>query len=471
MTSRNIAIIAVVVVIAVAACAALMLSGDGGNDSSDDNTIDYLTPDSGKAKVSSVDTKLLVFGNANNDVYLDEKDVQFIQDIVDGKTKWDKEKNPFADTNADGKITAEDVVLLKRFIDRQDATMFYVNSNLDTVSVKWPLAGNIMIGGVNDADILKIIGKVDSVVAVCGTHDPKDFDKTVYPEAVNWKYAGSYPYDYETVVSMEGSILMGQNFMYTEEFDKKVSDGYDKIRIDSVKLHEARFMNNVDGVACTITLGALMNCFDYPTYKQYLDYVANVESIIEKATSSIPAGKELTYALLTSHSCTSPTSLGIDNKSLSGIDYGDIGTVSYLKLTNAIPAAEKGYVTGLSVENILKYDPDIIIIEAVGFYNKDKTYAEYQAKVNEIAGWFAAAGDYCSAYKNNMIFGAVFDVFGNAPNISIIPLMVSLIYGEDVYPSEDAWENLAYYYNTFLGNNYTIEELKKSIIAPFKVTF
>ena len=123
------------------------------------------------------------------------------------------------------------------------------------------------------------------------------------------------------------------------------------------------------------------------------------------------------------------------------------------------------------MENILKYDPDIIIIEAVGFYNKDKTYAEYQAKVNEIAGWFAAAGDYCSAYKNNMIFGAVFDVFGNAPNISIIPLMVSLIYGEDVYPSEDAWENLAYYYNTFLGNNYTIEELKKSIIAPFKVTF
>ena len=85
MTSRNIAIIAVVVVIAVAACAALMLSGDGGSDSSDDNTIDYLTPDSGKAKVSSVDTKLLVFGNANNDVYLDEKDVQFIQDIVDGK--------------------------------------------------------------------------------------------------------------------------------------------------------------------------------------------------------------------------------------------------------------------------------------------------------------------------------------------------------------------------------------------------
>ena len=104
MTSRNIAIIALVVVIAVAACVALMLSGDGGNDSSDDNTIDYLTPDSGKAKVSSVDTKLLVFGNANNDVYLDEKDVQFIQDIVDGKTKWDKVKNPFADTNADGKI-------------------------------------------------------------------------------------------------------------------------------------------------------------------------------------------------------------------------------------------------------------------------------------------------------------------------------------------------------------------------------
>lgn len=469
MTSKNIAIVAMVVVIAVAAYAALMLGSDGGNDSSDDAT-DYLTPDSGKAEVSSIDTKLLVFGNSNNDVYLDDKDVQFIQDIIDGKTKWDKEKNPFADTNADGKITTEDVALLKRFIDRRDARMFYVNSNLDTVSVEWPLAGNIIIGGLNDADILKIIGKQSSVVGIYD-HDPKDLDKTLYPEAVNWKYGGKYPYDYETVVAMKGSILMGQSYMYTEEFDKKVRDGYDKIRIDSVKLHEARFINNVDGVACTITMGALMNCFDYPTYKKYLDYVADVESIIGKATSNIPAGKELTYALLTSHSCNSPTSLGIDNKSLSGIDYGDVGTVSYLKLTNAIPAADNGYITGLSVENILKYDPDVIIIEAVGFYNNNKTFAEYQAKVNEIAGWFAAAGDYCSAYKNNMIFGTNFDVFGNAPSISVIPLMVSLIYGGDVYPSEEAWKSLAYYYNTFLGNNYTVEELKKSVIAPYRVTF
>ena len=194
MTSKNIAIVAMVVVIAVAAYAALMLGSDGGNDSSDD-TKEYLTPDSGKAKVASIDTKLLVFGNSNNDVYLDEKDVQFIQDIIDGKTKWDKDENPFADTNADGRITTEDVALLKRFIDRRDARMFYVNSNLDTVSVQWPLAGNIIIGGLNDADILKIIGKQNSVVGIYD-HDPKDLDKTLYPEADNWKYGGKYPYDY-----------------------------------------------------------------------------------------------------------------------------------------------------------------------------------------------------------------------------------------------------------------------------------
>ena len=51
---------------------------------------------------TTAEDRLLIYGNANNDDYLDQKDVDMIRDIIDKKTTWDRTKNPFADTNHDG---------------------------------------------------------------------------------------------------------------------------------------------------------------------------------------------------------------------------------------------------------------------------------------------------------------------------------------------------------------------------------
>ncbi|MBR6871056.1 MAG: dockerin type I repeat-containing protein [Candidatus Methanomethylophilaceae archaeon] len=149
MENKNMLIaIAAIAVVAIAIVAAFLLlnNNGGGNNNDNTDTSEYLTADSGKATVSSVDTKLLVFGNANNDVYLNNKDVTFIQNIVDGKSTWNKTSNPLADTNADGKITKEDVSLLKCFIEGKSAPMFYVNDMLETVKITFPLTGKIAIG-------------------------------------------------------------------------------------------------------------------------------------------------------------------------------------------------------------------------------------------------------------------------------------------------------------------------------------
>ena len=455
--SKPLIIVAVVAVVAIAAVGAFVfMNGNDKGDGGDVTPDDYLTPKSGTAKVDSVDTKLFVFGNANNDVYLDNDDVKFIQDIVDKKTSWNKKTNPLADTNADGEITDKDVKLLKQFIAGKTAPMFYLNSYLDTTKIQFPLTGKIAVGGFNDVDMLKIIGKSDLVVACTNDMEPNEAD---YPGSSKWVKIGTYPYDYETVVSTGANITLGQPYMYDKTFDDLAKNGYDKYRMDSVKLCEARYMHGVEGIACTVTLGALMNAFNNSLYKSYLDYVANINSIVEKATANIKVGDELSYALLVTHACNSPSDIGIDNLATGEENYGDVATVANLKMVNSYPAIEGGYITGLSIEDVLKYEPDVIFIEAVSV----NTPKEFHDKVAEVSGWLRNAG------FTGKIVGITYSVIGNAPSVSVLPLLSALIYGENYYKEADAWKDLAFYYNTFLGQDLTVDELKESMYGAYLV--
>ena len=53
-----------------------------------------------KGKTSLGSGRLLVYGNADNDDYYDEADVDLIKKIADSGT-WDSKKYPFADANYD----------------------------------------------------------------------------------------------------------------------------------------------------------------------------------------------------------------------------------------------------------------------------------------------------------------------------------------------------------------------------------
>ncbi len=453
---KTVLIVAIVAIVAIAAVGAFILMNNNGNGGGDVDPDDYLTPNSGNAKVTSIDTKLLVFGNANNDVYLNKEDVTFIQNIVDGKTKWDKKANPLADTNADGEITDKDVGLLKEFLDNNKAPMFYLNSLLETKKIQFPLTGNIVISQYIDADMLKICGKYDLITA--STDDAITPNEDVYPGSSKWKNVGGYPYDYERVVASGVSITLGQNYNYDETFDRLVENGYSSYRLDTVKLYEGRYMNNIDAVNCTVTLGALFGSFNVSTYKEYLNYVANINEIVEKATSGITTPRS--YSLVLSHATTSPADMGIDNRSSGLTNYSDVDMAESLKMTPSYPVGAEGYIRGLTIEDILKYNPDVIFIEES---NGSQTYDDFHAKVNEIAGWFKSSG-----YKGTII-GIHWNVCGSSAFVAALPLLAVYTYGISVYSEDSAWQDLATYYNSFLGGDYTVDELKHSIYGPFKV--
>lgn len=95
METKNIALIVIVVVVVAAiGVAAFTLLGD----------------DDQGYRSSNEDGRLMIYGNANNDDYLDEEDVAYIERIIAGEA----EETLYADANNDGRIDQADIDFVNR---------------------------------------------------------------------------------------------------------------------------------------------------------------------------------------------------------------------------------------------------------------------------------------------------------------------------------------------------------------------
>ena len=114
MDNKTTIIIAVVAVVIIAAVAAfVVMNNNGGGSEPTDDDKEYF-----------IDTQLRVFGNADNNDYLDKADLTFIKNIADGKEKWHSSLNPLADANVDGKVDSKDYDLVQAFLDGKEGTMY-----------------------------------------------------------------------------------------------------------------------------------------------------------------------------------------------------------------------------------------------------------------------------------------------------------------------------------------------------------
>ena len=84
MNNKLVAIIVVAILVVAGGAIAVIYSNNSGTDN--------------KPSVAS-DIRLVVYGNANGDDYLDNNDLTYLQNVLDGKN----EENKFCDTNCDGK--------------------------------------------------------------------------------------------------------------------------------------------------------------------------------------------------------------------------------------------------------------------------------------------------------------------------------------------------------------------------------
>ena len=135
--SKNVMIaIIAVVIIAVAAVAFIAFSNGGGSD--DNNNGARVGEEIKEKDFPDADSRLWVYGNANEDDVLDEADVTALEAMVKGSVKWTQ----LADANADGKINGDDVDYLKKIINAKESTkldVYYIDNYFTVAKVSWPV--------------------------------------------------------------------------------------------------------------------------------------------------------------------------------------------------------------------------------------------------------------------------------------------------------------------------------------------
>jgi ABC-type Fe3+-hydroxamate transport system substrate-binding protein len=449
-----IAIVAVIAVAIVAIAAALILTSNNGGDNKPSGS-DY-------SDFNVQTTRNLVFGNANNDNYLDHKDVDFIQSIVDKKTVWDNVKFPLADTDANGIVTSADVTLLKKFLNGEKATMHYVNWYKDKASINYPVKGPVSVDYTTAYDMFVILGAFDQVV---GTRDADNlianYNETLYPKARSQIHsirddAGNM--DPEKMFALGTKLVVGDPYDATDEVARAMKAMDPEVNV--LQLPVNRVMNGIDYTHTIITLGVMMN--RQANTSKYIDFVESIESQIK---SSITDSGASTKTMLLCYNPSSPNAISLDCLSTFVMQYTDV--TNALRLPFEMPvervARERGGMyTNLEMAKIMEINPEVIIIDTYNLAGADISASEYESIVKEKVEYFKET----NAYKNNKIVTIAFEVIGGTAGISCLPLIGSFVWGEKVFNKDQAWDYINNYYRNFTNMGKDIDMTKVRGYAP-----
>lgn len=133
MDKKIIAVIAVVVIVVIAAVAIVIANDD---DDDEDKKPSSIIP----KDIS--DARLQVYGNADNNDIIDKDDITFLNQLIASGEEW-QTKYPFADANNDGVLDSKDVQVIQNFIDGKSERMYYYNSLGNTTYINYPLGHKI----------------------------------------------------------------------------------------------------------------------------------------------------------------------------------------------------------------------------------------------------------------------------------------------------------------------------------------
>ncbi|MEE3478137.1 MAG: dockerin type I domain-containing protein, partial [Methanomethylophilus sp.] len=183
---------------------------------------------------NNLDGRLTVFGNANNDDFLDSRDVDFVKKVIAGEEKatyytcyktfgGSTVQRSFCDANVDGKIDQADVDWIQNMVDRKNNMLLYFY-DVDGVigSCTYPLTTSA-VGYKSNYEALLVLGEADLCKYTCNQVGNDGAYSKWYSAFSDAKCYGSrFTPDYETFVGAEPSyILSGTRNWFDPEMEEK----------------------------------------------------------------------------------------------------------------------------------------------------------------------------------------------------------------------------------------------------------
>ena len=417
MNTKLIAIIAAgIVVVGAAVTVAVTFGGDN-------SSYDHLDKTG----------RLLIYGNADNNDYLDGDDLDLVKDLVKDPSKWDKTKNPYADTNYDGKIDQADADLLQKFINKESATMYFVSASGEVDKITYPLSKNIGCIHMYPIDACIALGLYEDVKAV--THNVitnvQWGDKAKYPETHAFTDIGKPQTDPELALQSGVKTILNHSESDLSKLETAIEAGH--LDVNVVQLNLSLYdPDGPDRNGSMLMLGVMFQVEDKAE-----KYVKFMDKITDEIKGKTLAAKTCLCALYPTAASTE-----VDVTYDDGTMYGELFTLSFINVKDAFhPSAEIMYPE-LEMEEVYNLNPDVIFY--VSLSGTNDTVDKGKAEFKESADFFKET----NAYKNKMVFGVNYYVLGNVGGIAQLPLICSYLWPND-FDSEKGWNYIQEYYDQF----------------------
>ncbi|MCQ2078637.1 MAG: hypothetical protein MJZ38_01055 [archaeon] len=420
MNTKLVAIIAAVVVVVAGAAAAVFMLNNGD-----------------KGETHDENFRLYIYGNANGDNNLDQKDVDTLNKIIKDGT-WDKKTNPYADANQDGNIDSKDVEAVQNFIAGKSQKMYYMSSEWDVRDLMFPLdSSKIAVTLDYGLIVCSILGIYDKVAGV--EHKLLAKGEIRYPGLHGLQDLSDQRKDatnfIDNIVSNNYTVVMGRPYLDTYTDLKNSPSPCEHIMLNYTK----DYGNGMDNISALLMTSYMFNIpAKGHAYCDYFDKIVN--NISDKVGNATAKTFIMPYADVPFE--TDVTEVTVETEATTGGSYGTYWFASLLPLENKAEKAVDGEYSML-LENIITADPDYIFVTLWGI-NDDDAPETAQAYFDDFAKIF----EKTRAYREGHIYGMSYEAVGTQLAVGSLPLLASYIW-PDTFSHEDGYKVLQETYDNY----------------------
>ncbi len=402
------------------------------------------------AREDTATYRLVVYGNANNDDYIDQQDLRFIEGIASGKAAWDTSANPFADADANGVVDSLDVALVNRIIKKEKCTVYYKDFQDEAVAVDYPITGTVGTMYYQQAQIAILLGLWENEVIACGVRNLNSVIAPGYEKKVS--YGEGYNVDPELV--MESGV--GTIICYTQT-DTTAPDIKKLVKATGADLN-VLCVNHESLLECVVTYGFLFDKTDISL--KYAEYADASNAVIYNSLKDVPKDRQPSVVTVMLYGTATTDKIRV-------LGYNPKGNTNNLpKLVHSIPNHNwiradleiPAYGTYVTSEWFLENDPDYIILAASGIGTTEKmteaeVYDVLYRKCEEVFG-------KTSAFKNGHIVAATNGLLNGYSGPLVSLKLLSFIYEEiDKEYADKVYHTWYRDYTRYSVDDYNLERI------------
>ena len=286
-------------VVVIAATGVYLAFGNNGDSPDDPSGVTDAVTDDPSREYPNEYGRLWIVGNANFDDVLDERDIEWIQKIIDGTanevifnaelSQWSEDVR-MADANQDGVVDQKDIEKVRSMIDADinspKQLIYYVDVDGALNKMHFP-AKTIMSGYEQNAKQLQTLNALDMVIVCDQSSANKPYAKEQLAGVPTFSYSGTFNPEAELVMTYSPDIIVtGTQYHYCKELEQALPEG--RTNMDIVRISSWEDGKTVEG---TLTLG-FMICKNEEAHA-YAKWADHWIGLIEERVSQLPEDEKV----------------------------------------------------------------------------------------------------------------------------------------------------------------------------------